>query len=272
MSRNTCLILSGAVIGSFLAQPAIAQQNETAEQAARTAAQSSFEDIDTDLNGSISRTELRAAVGAENADELFNDMDANGNDEISRAEWTSWRRQQAAQAAERRNQVEVGISGDTIEGRYLTDGGMVGLDRASLGLGLFFSTDRHLVGQGQLMVPGVFQGIVPGFLSLSVGGRAHVAFLADPDDEVFDLAPGVEARLSLPFDTPMAIVGSVFYAPEIFTFGDADQVWDANVRFEVQFLQNTTGFVGYRFIDYDREEGGDDEIVESFQFGLRFAF
>jgi hypothetical protein len=70
----------------------------------------------------------------------------------------------------------------------------------------------------------------------------------------------------------MAIVGSLFYAPEIFTFGDADDVWDANARFEVRFLQNITGFVGYRFIDFDREEGGDDEVVNSFQFGLRFAF
>jgi hypothetical protein len=268
MSRNTCLIVSGAVIGSFLALPATAQQ----DRATRTAAESSFEDIDTDLDGSISRMELRAAVGAENADELFSGVDTNGNDEISRAEWTSWRRQQAARTADSRDQVEIGISGDTIEGRYLTDGGMVGLDRSSLALGLFFSTDRDLIAQGQLMAPGLLQGMVPSFLKLSVGGKAHFAFLADPDDEVFDLAPGAEARLSLPFDTPMAIVGNVFYAPDILTFGDADDVWDVNVRYEVQFLQHTTGFVGYRFLNFDREEGGDDSIVNSFQFGLRFAF
>jgi hypothetical protein len=228
--------------------------------------------MDTDLDGSISRTEFRAAVGAENADQLFGGMDVNGNDEISRAEWTSWRRQQAAQAADRRDQVEVGISGDTIEGRYLTDGGMVGLERSSLGLGLFFSKDRDLIAQGQLMFPGLLQGMAPGFLTLSAGAKAHFAFLADPDDEVFDLAPGVEARVSLPFDTPMAIVGSVFYAPDILTFGDADHVWDFNLRYEIQFLQNTIGFVGYRLLDFEREEGGDDTIVNSFQFGLRFAF
>lgn len=273
MSGNTHLTITGAVIGSFLALPAAAQQDGAADQAARTAAESSFEDIDTDLDGSISRMELRTAVGAGNADQLFGRMDADGSDEISRAEWTNWRsEQELAQPADSRDEVEVGISGDTIEGRYLTDGGMVGLEDSSLGLGLFFSTDRHLVAQGQLMVPGLLQGMVPGFLSLSVGAKTHVAFLADPDEEVFDLAPGVEARLSLPFDTPMAIVGSLFYAPEIFTFGDADEVWDANVRLEVQFLENTTGFVGYRLIDFDREESGDDEIVDSFQFGLRFAF
>jgi len=39
-----------------------------------------------------------------------------------------------------------------------------------------------------------------------------------------------------------------------------------------QFLRHTTGFVGYRAIDFEREEEeGDDTIVNSLQVGLRFA-
>jgi hypothetical protein len=30
--------------------------------------------------------------------------------------------------------------------------------------------------------------------------------------------------------------------------------------------------VGYRLLDFDRDEAGDDEIVEDVQLGLRFAF
>jgi hypothetical protein len=273
MSKNTCLILSGAVIGSFLAMPAAAQQDETADQAARVAAESSFEDIDTDLDNSISRTELRAAVGAENADQLFGGMDVSGNDEVSRAEWTSWQGQQrAAPPADRRDQVELAITGDTFEGKYLTGGGMVGLDQTSLGFGVYFDTERNIIPQAQLMVGGPLRGMAPDFLTLSAGVKAHMAFLDEPDQEVFDLAPGVEARIALPFDTPMAVVGNVFYAPDILTFGDAESVWDYNVRFEVQFLETTTGFVGYRVLDFDREEGRDNKIVDSFQFGVRFAF
>jgi hypothetical protein len=271
MSRNTCLIVSGAVIGSCLALPATAQQ----DQAARTVAQSSFEDIDTDLDGSISRAELRAAPGGgQNADQLFSAMDANGNDQISGAEWTSWRsQQQALRPAGSRNEVELAITGDTFEGRYLTDGGMIGVDRAILGLGFYFDTERNLVPQGQLMFGGPLRGRLADFISFSVGGKAHMAFLDEPDDEVFSLAPGAEVRVSLPFQLPMAVVGSVFYAPDILTFGDAEHVWDLNLRFEVQFLQSTTGFVGYRVLEFDREEsGGDDTIVDGFQFGVRFAF
>ena len=274
MSGNTCLIVSGAVIGSLLAMPATAQQDrlESVDQAARTAAESSFEDIDADGDGSISRGELRATVG-DAGDELFSELDGDQNGEISRDEWTSWRAQQrAARPAGSRNEVELAITGDTFEGRYLTDGDMVGIDDSVLGLGFFFDTERNLVAQGQLMVPGLLQGMVPGFLTLSAGGKAHFAFLDEPDQEVFDLAPGAEARVGLPFGTPMAVVGSVFYAPDIFTFGDAESVWDLNLRLEVQFLQSTTGFVGYRVLDFDRDDGDDDTIVSSFQFGLRFAF
>lgn len=258
------------MIGSLLALPATAQQ----DQVARTVAQSSFDDIDTDLDGSISRAELRAAAGdGPSADQVFSGMDANGNDEVSQAEWTSWRRQQqAARPADRRDQVELAITGDTFEGRYLTGGGMVGLDETSLGFGVFFDTERNIIAQGQLMVPGLLRGTVPDFLTLSAGGKAHFAFLDEPDQEVFDLAPGLEARVALPFGTPMAVVGNVFYAPDILTFGDAESVWDFNVRLEVQFLETTTGFVGYRVLDFDRDDGNDDTIVSSFQVGLRFAF
>ncbi len=105
--------------------------------------------------------------------------------------------------------------------------------------------------------------------------RAHgsyAALLDDPDDDVFGLAPGLEARYALPFGTPMAVVGNIFYAPDILTFGDADDVLDFNVRFEVQFIPRAVGFVGYRLLDFDRDEGEDDEIVENVQLGLRFAF
>jgi hypothetical protein len=71
---------------------------------------------------------------------------------------------------------------------------------------------------------------------------------------------------------PMYIAGDFFYAPDILTFGDADRVIDFNVRYELQFLQNTTGFVGYHLLNFDRENGGDDDIVDSLNVGLRFAF
>jgi hypothetical protein len=172
----------------------------------------------------------------------------------------------------RTNAVELALTEETLQAAYFTDAGVVGLRGSSLALGLLLSDDRDIVASGMVMVPNILANAVPGPLSLTIGGKVYAAFLDDPDDGVFGLAPGVEARYALPFGTPMAVVGNIFYAPDILTFGDADDVLDFNVRYEVQFIPRAVGFVGYRLLDFDRDEAGDDEIVENVQLGLRFAF
>jgi len=137
---------------------------------------------------------------------------------------------------------------------------------------MLLSDDRDIVGSAALMSSGVLENLIPGPLSVSIGGRAYAALLDDPDDDVFGLAPGAEARLTLPFGTPMYAVANFFYAPDIITFGDAKDVLDFNARFEVQFLPRAVGFVGYRLLEFDREQGGDEDIVNSVQLGLRFTF
>ena len=178
----------------------------------------------------------------------------------------------AAATGPRTNAVELALTEETLQATYFTDAGLVGLRGSGLALGLLLSDDRDIVASGTVLAPDVLANLVPGPLALAIGGRAYAALLDDPDDDVFGLAPGLEARYALPFGTPMAVVGNVFYAPDILTFGDADDVLDFNVRFEVQFIPRAVGFVGYRLLDFDRDEAGDDEIVENVQLGLRFAF
>ena len=120
------------------------------------------------------------------------------------------------------------------------------------------------------MAPNILANLLPGPLSLSIGGKAYAAFLDDPSDDVFAIAPGVEGRYALPFGLPAAVVANVFYAPEIITFGEADNVLDFNVRFEVQATSRLVGFVGYRLLEFDRDDG-DEDIVDHVQFGVRFA-
>ncbi len=84
---------------------------------------------------------------------------------------------------------------------------------------------------------------------------------------MFGLAPGAEARYAL----PMAVVANIFYAPEIITFGEADDILEFNVRYELQVASRAVGSVGYRLLDVDRDNG-DDQAVENVQLGLRLAF
>ena len=171
----------------------------------------------------------------------------------------------------RANAVEIAVSEETLEGTYFTDAGMVGLPGGGMGLSVLLSDDRDLVASGSVMAPNVLANVLPGPLSLSIGGKVYAAFLDDPSDDVLGIAPGVEGRYALPFGLPAAVVANVFYAPEIITFGEADNVLDFNARFEIQATASVVGFVGYRLLDFDRDDG-DDQIVENAQLGVRFAF
>jgi outer membrane protein OmpA-like peptidoglycan-associated protein len=179
----------------------------------------------------------------------------------------------ATREEKRLRQIELAVTDDTLQGKFLTDAELVGLDGNTIGFGLLLSDDRDIVGSVEFLAPGVLRNLLPDLLQVSLGARGLVGLLDDPDDDVVGIAPGVGARVRLPLGgPPMYIAGDFFYAPDILTFGDADEVIDFNVRYELQFLQNTTGFVGYRLLDFDRDGGGDDEIVDTLNVGLRFAF
>lgn len=178
----------------------------------------------------------------------------------------------SAQAAE----VEFALTDETLQGTFITDGARIGLEGSDLSLGLLFSDDRDIVVNGGLMFPGLGEGglaedVIPGPISVRVGAKAFAALLADPSDDVFAIAPGAEARFTLPTGIPMTAVANVFYSPDILTFGNADDVLDFNVRLEAQFVERVTGFVGFRLLTFDRD-AGEDDVVEHIQIGVRFGF
>jgi OmpA family/YfaZ precursor/EF hand len=239
----------------------------------------SFDAIDANLDGSISDPEFRSGLReVENPEQLFAQADVDQSGAISRQEWATWREERLRGAEprpepERLRQIELAVTDDTLQGKFLTDAGLVGLDGNTIGFGLLLTGDRDIVGDVEFLAPGLLRALLPDFVQVSLGARGLVGLLDDPDDDVVGIAPGAAARVRLPVGgPPMYIAGDFFYAPDILTFGDADRVIDFNVRYELQFLQNTTGFVGYRLLNFDRENGGDDDIVDSLNVGLRLAF
>lgn len=262
--------------------------------AQQTADFPSFDEVDGNLNGAISQEEFaRAFPEVENPDQLFAQADTGGDGLVWREEWAAWREQRigaggvtgAAAAAtdgadaddgwlESGASIEVAVTGEELQGRFQTDADLVGLPGNRVGFGLLFTDDRDIVGSAELMAPGLLESFLPGFIRISLGGKALIGMLDDPDDESFGFLPGAEARVRLPVSqtVPMFVVGNIFFAPDILTFGDADEIIDFDIRYEVQFLEQTTGFVGYRVLNFEREDGGDDKIVNGLQAGLRFTF
>lgn len=270
-------------IAAFVA--ATGTQSIRAQEAAGVAASDfpSFDAVDANLDGTISPAEFQRSLGdVEDPDLLFARADANQDGQIGRQEWSDWREQRMAGVAvpepkpaavpERQNQIEVALTDEVLEGKYIRDADLIGLSGNTLAFGILFSDDRDIVGSSELLAPGLIDQWLPPFVSLSLGGKVYLGLLNDPSDDIFAVAPGAELRVDLPLDIPVAAVGRLFYAPDIATFGDSDEVIEFDVRAEMRFLPQTTGFIGYRVLNFEREEGGEDKIVNGIHAGLRFAF
>jgi hypothetical protein len=269
-------------VGSIALPSAMAQQGRV--EGAASNRFPNFNAVDANLDGTITPSEFRGRLSeVEDPDQLFAEADANQDGQIDRQEWSNWRKQQLAgqgaavdqepaAAAERPREIEVSLTDETLEGKYITDAGLVALGGNTIAFGLLVSDERDIVGSTELMAPGLIDQWLPPFFSLSLGGKAYLGLLDDPDDDLFALAVGAEARADLPLDVPVAAVGRIFYTPDIVTFGDSDTVLEFDVRFEARFLERTTGFVGYRLLNFEREAGGEEKIVNGLHAGLRFAF
>jgi hypothetical protein len=270
--------LAATIAGSMLASSALAQQAGSAGQFP------SFDTVDSNLDGSITVVEFqRTMTNVENPQQLYDQADRNGDGVVVREEWTAWRAErtggaqaqaqpQSTAKPENPDQIEVSLTGESIDGKYITDAGLIGLDGNKIDFGAFFTDDRDVVLSSELLATSLFGRWMPPFLELELGAKAWLGFLSDPSDEVFAIAPGAVARVNLPVDLPMSVVGRIFYAPNIVTLGNADHVLEFDAYFEMGFMDNVTGFVGYRVVDFKREDEGDDKIVDGISGGIRYTF
>ena len=47
------------------------------------------------------------------------------------------------------------------------------------------------------------------------------------------------------------------------TFGDAEDIFDLDLRYKIQLVPNAVGFAGYRWLSFDSDEGSDMGWVDS---------
>lgn len=170
---------------------------------------------------------------------------------------------------------ELALGDDSIQLSYLTRSTLLGSNGHDLNYGILLTENRDIVGSVGLMLPGVLAATLPKWFSIGVGAKGYFSLLSDPQDaEIFSLSPGVEARLTMPIKKiPMHLVASFFYAPKITTFGDADDLYDTTVRYEVDFASSAVGFIGYRLLRYELEgDGGHQDVDEGLHIGFRVAF
>lgn len=172
--------------------------------------------------------------------------------------------------------IELYISEDALQAQYVR-----GMDLGELGPveirgGFFYNEDRDLIGMGDLLAS-IGDDVGVRSLELRVGTRVYGAFLAPEDQDVFSIGLGGEAQYFLGSARNTSVTLGLFYAPDIVTFGQADNITDMNMRLMTRLRNGTDVFVGFRIFEIDSpgngiDSAGDREVDDNLHVGLRRSF
>jgi hypothetical protein len=166
---------------------------------------------------------------------------------------------------------EIALSDDTLQLRYMSGGETVGVEERSRVAGTFFlSEERDIVLSGGLLFPA---NLDLGRLSILFGPQLYAALLEEENNDVMALSVGTEVRLLLDRRMGLAVSGQAFYAPDILTFGSADNLTDLSARVELGVAPRVIAFGGMRWFEFELTDGGDERTLQEelfVGFGYRF--
>ena len=165
---------------------------------------------------------------------------------------------------------ELALSNDTLQLRYETGGGMVGVDRSRFSGAFFLSEERDIVLSAGLAFPA---DIDLGRLSVAVGPQVYAALLEDENNDVMSVSVGAQVRFLLNRSMDLALAGHAYYAPDILTFGSADNLTDLSARAEIGLGDRAIAFGGMRWFEFDLTAGGGERTLQEelfVGFGYRF--
>ena len=165
--------------------------------------------------------------------------------------------------------IEAYISNDALQALYVRMLDLGELGPTQVRGGFFYNEDRDLVGMADLLMD-VGDEVDVRRLAVRVGGRAYGAFLAPEDQDVFGMGLGGEAEYFLNRARSVSVKLSLFYSPDIITFGQADNITDVSARLMTRLRDGTDIFVGYRSFEFDMPV--DREVDDNLHIGFRRSF
>jgi hypothetical protein len=166
--------------------------------------------------------------------------------------------------------VEMYISDDALQARYVRTLDLGELGPTEVRGGFFYNEDRDLIVSGDLLAS-VGDEIDARRFEVRVGTRVYGAFLALEDQDVFGVGLGGEAQYFFNRSRSTSVQLSVFYSPDIVTFGTADNIKDASLRLITRLRDGTDVFVGFRVFEIDLDVD-DREVDDNMHVGFRRSF
>lgn len=161
------------------------------------------------------------------------------------------------------------VSEDALQVLYIRNMDVGELGRNEVRGGFFLNEDRDLIGLADMLVDVGMPDRRP-YWSLQVGPRVYGALLTIENQDVFAIGFGGKLSYYIGRNRNVSASITAFYAPDIITFGNADNVTDVTVQLETRLTEQTRVFVGYRTFEFDLEI--DREVDDGLHVGIRHTF
>jgi hypothetical protein len=143
-----------------------------------------------------------------------------------------------------------------------------GMRDAETGIGILFNENDDLLGTLRLLST----NRVSPSLRLGVGLQGYLGELDKVDETASAVAIGGNIGFGLAAQVPLTLVLEGWIAPGILAFGDIDGVTELAARVEAAVSPRATVFAGYRTLEMDIDGGGDYELDDGVNIGVRIGF
>jgi hypothetical protein len=164
--------------------------------------------------------------------------------------------------------LDLNLSNKSAQIRYASVVGGTTMGRTESSIGFLYNDEENYVLDLGLLVVDVAGSKSPG-LEIGVGPRLY---FADGDKgEAVAIGLGGRFRYKIPALQRLNFSLEGYYAPDIVSFADADNMYEVDFRTGYEILPTADVYVGYRRIraKFDR---GDETLDESIMFGIKLSF
>lgn len=175
--------------------------------------------------------------------------------------------------------IDFRVGEDMAELTFFTQNASFGYGGADMGIGVLVNEYNDVIANGSILVSGSSAGDVKA-LHFGVGAKLYGGDINGPDNASVDIQGGAVAiggqiRYVFPGSAPFAVLGEVFYAPEVTSISEWDRLLEYRLALELEVTPSARAYIGYRMLEVEFDTFGrsvDYEVDDSANIGVRFEF